>query len=529
MELPEQRTMLVSVHGRRGSRDVVVAQIWRVPPAATIALATFAHRLKGTAADAMGVSGRLRRFGIDSAGSLSAAEIALLDAVGDSDQTAIALTSVHPNIATVAPAEAAVTKSLLAKTPPVRSLGTTIKTLQGKGIDYATLKTALDDKGAPATIVIPPGKSGGTPLTTTFQTFHLTTDAKGLSEALKSAVSAGVAGVRDTADLGAVIDRPLVSDRAASTKTWVQPEGVAPRATPVSGALKGSQIDIKIKNTGLNSGTYVAVDGDLDKGKVPLKLYNNYVRWVSVYVQYVGEGGKNLSASQSPQFPDTKYAKSLGLMPQVFTVLGVPLWDTNTLDVKLEFPPGAHSARLLFCGLGSDIVGGGWRQHYPADAYPNRVAPTDEVLVPALLTGVLTIGMNVFALATDLDVAAAWGPVREEVQDYGFTKLLGLLLRCLREGSTFGLTAAEAASAAVAAGAATYEDVKANGQNLSNLWNILLGLASVIRSSCSVPREGSSGATSPKRFCWSQRRRRSSRRSRSSARCWPSSQLSATR
>ena len=482
VQLPEQRTMLVSVHGRRGSQDVVVAQIWHVPPAATIALATFADRLKGTVADAMGVSGRLRRFGIDSAGSLSPGDIALLDTVGDSDQTAIALISVHPNIATIATVEAAVTKSLLAKTAPVQSLGTTIKTLQRKGIDYLNLDTALDAKGQPVQIVIPVGKSGGEPLRTTVKTFRLATPdkAKGLSEALKSAVSAGVVGVRDTADLGAVIDRPLVSDKGASTKTWIQPEGVAPRATPVSGALKGSQIDIRIKNTGLNSGTYVAVDGDLDKGKVPLKLYNNYVRWVSVYVQYLGEGGKNLSADPSPKFPDTKYAKSLGLMPQVFTVLGIPLWDTNTLDVKLDFPPGAHGARLLFCGLGSDIVGGGWRQYYPADAYPNRIAPTDEVLVPALLTGVLTIGMTVFALATDLDIAAAWVPVRKEVQAYGFTNILNLFLRCLREGSTFGLSAAEAASASIAAGAATYEDVKANGQNLGNLWNILLGVASVI-------------------------------------------------
>ena len=31
----------------------------------------------------------------------------------------------------------------------------------------------------------------------------------------------------------------------------------------------------------------------------------------------------------------------------------------------------AHTARLLFCGLGSDINGGGWRQYFPADAYPD--------------------------------------------------------------------------------------------------------------------------------------------------------------
>jgi hypothetical protein len=480
VKLPDHRTMLVSVHGRRGSEDVVVSQLWHVPPAATIALATFAHRLKGTAADAMGVSGQLRRLGIDSLGSLSPADIALLDTVSDSDQTAIALTSVHPNIATVAPAEAAATKSLLAKTAPVQTLGKTISQLQRTGKDYATLVTALDADGKPATIVIP-AKPGGTPLATSFQTFRLNTSASGLSQALKSSVSAGVVGVRDTAELGAVIDRPLVRDKAASTKTWVQPEGVAPAATPVSRALKGSQIDITVKNTGLNSGTYVAVDGDYANDKVPLKLYNNYVRWVSVYVQYLGAGGKNLSANPSAKFPDTKYAKSLGLMPQVFTVLGIPLWDTNTLDVKLDFPPGAHSARLLLCGLGSDIVGGGWRQYFPADAYPDRIAPTDEVLVPALLTGILTIGMNVFALATDIDIASAWGAIKKEILEAtDLAALFGDLNEILRLSQGIGaLLAGEVAAATIAAGAATYEEAKANG-DLSNLWNLLLGLASLI-------------------------------------------------
>jgi len=65
--------MLVSVYGRRGSRNVVVSQLWHVPPSATLALATVAHRLKGTVADAMGVSARIRRLGIRSPASLSPA------------------------------------------------------------------------------------------------------------------------------------------------------------------------------------------------------------------------------------------------------------------------------------------------------------------------------------------------------------------------------------------------------------------------------------------------------------------------
>ena len=127
------------------------------------------------------------------------------------------------------------------------------------------------------------------------------------------------------------------------------------------------------------------------------------------YVQYLGtdkDGNDvNLSVNPNAKWPDTKYSQSLAIVPQVFTVLGIPLWDTNTVDVTLTFPPDAHTARLLYCGLGNDAYGGGWRQYFPADAYPDRIAPTDEVLFPALVTGIVTIGLNVFALATDIAVA----------------------------------------------------------------------------------------------------------------------------
>ena len=122
-------------------------------------------------------------------------------------------------------------------------------------------------------------------------------------------------------------------------------------------------------------GTKTEVNGRYSNGQVPLKLYNNWVRWIWVYVQYLGANNENLSATPAgvtPKWPDTKYSQSLGMLPQIFTVLGVPLWDTNTIDVTLNFPKEAHTARLLFCGLGSNLVDGGWRDYFPADAYPDR-------------------------------------------------------------------------------------------------------------------------------------------------------------
>ena len=42
------------------------------------------------------------------------------------------------------------------------------------------------------------------------------------------------------------------------------------------------------------------------------------------------------------------------------------------------------------------------------------------------------------------------------------------------------VTANEALAASVAAGGATYADIQNSGQNVDNLWSILLGLASLI-------------------------------------------------
>ena len=368
VDLPADRGMLLSVHGRRGSEAVVVSQIWHVPASATLALARAVHRLTGSVADVVGSSHRLHRLRIPRHRVHLPSEVALLDMVGGTDQTAIALTMSHPNIATIAPTETAVTKALLAQTPEVQTLGTHIAQMQRAGRDFATMETAVDPDGSPSEIVI-----GQT--TTTFQTFHLNQQDAGLTRTLRSALAAGVTGVRDKAQLGAVIDKPLDQDRSASTKTWVQPEGVVPRATTYKQGRKRAGVDIKVKNPGLNFGTYVTVNGSYANGKVPLKLYNNYVRWVSVYVQYLGKDGTNLSADPSPTGDDTKYSQYLGLLPQVFTVLGVPLWDTNTIEVSLEFPPGSHVARLLLCGLGSNIEDGGWRQYFPADAYPGPDRP----------------------------------------------------------------------------------------------------------------------------------------------------------
>src|SRR2546421_395240 len=46
--LPSDRGMLLSVHGKRGRHEVLVAHMWHVPRATTIRLARLSHRATGS-------------------------------------------------------------------------------------------------------------------------------------------------------------------------------------------------------------------------------------------------------------------------------------------------------------------------------------------------------------------------------------------------------------------------------------------------------------------------------------------------
>ena len=397
--LPTERGVLLSVHGRRCDSDVLVAQTWHVPRAHTIRLARAVRRVTGSYEAAVGSPQRLVRLGVGTHHAIGSADaIADLDTIVDATQAAVAFAMCHPSVSTINGTAAAATKMLLGATPAVELLGSYIDVMQNRnGEDWATYQTITDEDGSPSQFAIK-----GT--ATTLQTIVLNQTDQTFGQTARDAVAAGVLGVRDSASLGAVIDQPL--EQVSTTATWVQTEGLVPE-TLTPGQLQDTPT-VQLKHRGTQFGTKVTVQGPLQNSQVPLRVYNNFVRWVDIYVQYLDVRGQNLSINASPTFPDTKYSQHLALMPQVFTVLGVPIWDTNHVDVTLSFPPQAVTARLLMCGLGSDVLSGGWRQYFPADAYHDVIAPKDEVLGAALITGFLTIGVNVFALATDIAVSVAW-------------------------------------------------------------------------------------------------------------------------
>jgi hypothetical protein len=489
--LPSDRAILISVHGTRGNDQVVVAQAMHVPAATTQAMAQVAasspNGLRGMASS----DDRLKSLGL-SATDISAPQHAeQLDSVIDPHTTAVAMVSLHPTVATVDATSAKATNDLLHQTPNVATLGTYIGQMHSQGKDWGKVVPGTQADGSPTQLEIT-DKTGAT-TTTTFGTIQLNASDSGFRQALKAAVSGGSMAVRDSGALGQVIDKPIAEYPTGTPfKTWVQSEGVtkSPQAyTPPLLRADGS-VAVNISNGGTSYGLRTDNTGGLSANReLPIRIYNNYLRWVWAYVQYLGSDSQgnvvNLSATSDAKFPDTNYSQSVSLIPQVPTILGIPLWDTNTVDATLTFPPNAHTARLLYCSLGNDAYGENWRQYFPADAYPNLIAPQGEVLFPALVTGILTIGLNIFALATDIDIATTWNAVRKRVQNL-FTdaldfKSLSDLIRDVNDGVQLSryVTAAESTATAAATGGMTYEELQ-NGGGTSNLWSVLLGLGSLI-------------------------------------------------
>jgi len=461
--LPRERALLLSVYGTRRGQTVVVAQAFHAPERDTRALAKAAFELEGSYSSVAGSPDRLAALGLDASQLASPREIVDLDRIVDPNQTAMALTMLHPNVATIT--RVADTKNVLGQTPEVSTLGTYIGQMQQQGEDFATH--------------VPAGQITVDGQTTTFSTVQLNQTDPNFTATARSAFVAGIRAVRNSGSLGEVINQPLdeIHDEQ-DMSTWHQPEGIviAPTPyTPPSGV--GAGVQVQVQNTGLLYGTYTVLNGGYSGGQLPLKLYNNYVRWVWVYVQYLKADGTNLSAWTSPKWPDTRYAQSLGLLPQIFTVLGIPIWDTNTIEVTLDFPAEATSARLLFCGLGNSATDGGWRQYFPTDAYPDYIAPQDEVLFASLMTGILTIGLTAFALLTDLDIATTWAGVKGIIANDP-AAASDALKELLQQTST--LTAAESFATLLAAGGATYADIANNNGSTANIWSILLSLGSVI-------------------------------------------------
>jgi len=453
VKLPGDRAIAIAVHGRQGGSDVVAAEMIRVPEHATRRLARATRRIHGSYKPLVGSATHLAALGLKHSDLRSATHVALLDTVVTPTQIAVGIMMKHPNVATIDPTAAGITKGMLSCDSAVCDLATKIGQMQTAGDNFATTPQALQTDGSPWMITVQGTSSS-------FHTYLFSDDPK-FQSLLASATTASVVAVRDNADLGAVIDQPLEQVPAASTKTWVQSEGLMPQTREfVPEQLGVTGLDVTVKNPGVVYGTQVTAGAVNADGTVPLQIYNNWVRWIWVYVQYLGAGNANLSLNANPTWPDTAYSKSYGLLTEVSTILGVPIWNDNSIQVTLDYPEGAHTARILLTGLGSRGDGAGWSQYFPADAYQGQVAPK-ECMVPGICTGIITIGFTAFALATDLDESTAADSIKEPVSE-----LVNLKDAIVTSITDLGIPVGEAVAVSTASGQA---DRSANGPNIFEL------------------------------------------------------------
>ena len=165
VKLPADRGILISVHGRRGRRTVLIAQMSHAPRAAVIAHARSSHRATKSFKHAAGSAPRLARLGLKPADIRSAQHVAQLATVVDEWTTATGLTSFHPNIANLT--LTAETNSALLAADAIKSLSQAIIRLQNSGKDVADFPTAKATGGSDASITIEGGKM------MTFTTFRL--------------------------------------------------------------------------------------------------------------------------------------------------------------------------------------------------------------------------------------------------------------------------------------------------------------------------------------------------------------------
>ncbi len=201
--VPRDRGLVMSVWATAAdpADEVLVLQSFHAPSPAIRKVARAAYRLEGSYRSVAGSPQRLGALGLQAEDLASWDEVADLDAVVDTHQTAITLTMMHPDVATIAPTEVTTTKALLGQTPEVSTLGTYIGQMPSQGLSWATNTPQQNADGSPSQITI-----GGT--TTTLSTVTLSTDPTFVSTA-QSALVAGVRGTRNTGSLGNVIDEPL--------------------------------------------------------------------------------------------------------------------------------------------------------------------------------------------------------------------------------------------------------------------------------------------------------------------------------
>ena len=219
------RSAAVRVRHHDGGERALLLQHVYAPADGLRTVARAAFHLQHSYRSVLGSDFRLQQLGLDPVQVRSIDEVLDLDTVVDYEATAIAVTMMHPNVATVNTTGVAVTKSLLGQSQPVSTFGQKMLNMHNNGQNWASEPYALNADGTKTQI-----KVGET--TTTFQTITLSND-KAFQSIASAGIIDGIHGVRDTSGLGTVNSGPIdAAQDKSDTATWHVGEGVLPVETP---------------------------------------------------------------------------------------------------------------------------------------------------------------------------------------------------------------------------------------------------------------------------------------------------------
>lgn len=189
--------------------------------------------------------------------------------------------------------------------------------------------------------------------------------------------------------------RPFIfNDVRFQGTNWHPTEGITVNAGTAPGSTADPSFSVTAEQppgTHVHGVKFVKADVvDAANRTVQLQFRNDYLRYLSTYVQFANEAGD--LPVQDPSHRDTSRAKFLSWVNSNYTVLGIPLFgsDVPLSSVQFDVPTEASIAKVYFGSLG---VGG--------DAF------CPEAIDGSILTLVFNIGIPSVLLVAGVAMSPA--------------------------------------------------------------------------------------------------------------------------
>ncbi len=209
--------------------------------------------------------------------------------------------------------------------------------------------------------------------------------------------------VKDDPSLGADVTSQLPQpgdqpNMALTGAMWFRRDGVSSvDQSPSAGLQSGSGPAMALKQVGPQNGLTFAAPTVTQSGntqQVAMELFNIYVRFLGVYLQFYAPGSTTpMTLSSIPEYvagtiisghddgSDTATEMFVGVLPPMFTVLAIPIFP-GFIDSSFNLPASASTVRILASGIGAG-----------ANNYPDTLACGE------IMTGIINYGVTALMCA----------------------------------------------------------------------------------------------------------------------------------